>query len=88
MIKLTQVVTNLPTDDRYLLKEVVVNPSSISCISPLQVDKDSLPEGLDDRVEFSTLAFNVPLSTGIMVVVGSPAAIQERIRSSRSLLKG
>ena len=84
MIKLTQVVTNLPSDDRYLLKEVVVNPSSISCISPLEVDKASLPDGIDDRVQFSSLSFNVPLSTGIMVVVGSPS----RIRSSKSLLKG
>ena len=88
MVKLTQAYFNAHTGEShpYSLREVMVNPSTVPLITPLPItDSSILPEGLDSRVEFSAVHLN---NGSTIHVVGGPSLIEEKIRSSRRLLKG
>ena len=88
MVKLKQAYLDITKGraNSYSLREIVINPSVVSMISPCTFgDSIHLPEGLDPRVEFST----VYTSNGrALVVVGAPSVLEEKFRSSKILLKG
>lgn len=82
---------------RYELDEVWINPTTILQIRPdIMMRKNLvdgyLPEGLDDRQEFSRINFGSGSSLSTLTVVGNPEMIAERIfkrgASTPELLKG
>lgn len=74
----------------YTLKEVFVNPKDVRLLReceamPTALREGKLPDGLDERTDFTkiTLSTNVTLT-----VVGSPAIIESKLKSTRKLLRG
>lgn len=76
----------------YTLREVFVNPSHVVCIR-LEDDfkrrllEGMLPPGLDERQEFSRVTLSSTSMNGSLVVVGSPAILEEKMHK-KQLLKG
>ena len=88
--KLTEIY-QLPmqTGKSFGLREVFINPKSVSMIrlEPSMnryLAEGSLPEGIDDRMEFSRIS----VESSQIVVVGSPQVIEQKLNESRQLLKG
>ena len=81
---------------RFEVDEIWINPSTILQIRPDIVMKDHLlrgylPEGLDERQEFSKINFGSGSSVTSVTVVGAPEMIAEKIYNidaSKQLLKG
>ena len=81
---------------RFEMDEVWINPTSILQIRPdlvmkTHLQKGYLPDGLDDRQEFSKINFGSGSSVTSVTVVGAPATIAEKIYSTgipNKLLKG
>lgn len=90
LVKLTEVY-EIPSESRYGLRQVSVNPQHVVAIREDFVAKQALmenrmPSGLDRRAEFS----RVYLNNGNLniVVVGSQNSIEESFQKVRQLLKG
>jgi len=90
LAKLTEVYpTSLQTGSEFGLREVYVNPKSVSMIRPEPsfrrfMTEGKLPTGLDDRVEFSRIS----VESTQFVVIGNPQVIEKILNESRHLLKG
>ena len=88
--KLTEIYPlPMQTGKSFGLREVYINPKSVSMIRlepamKRHLTEGSLPDGLDERVEFSRLA----VDSSQIVVVGSPHVIEQRLKEARQLLKG
>ena len=94
LTKLTEVVKlNYQPGKQYTLREIYVNPASITMITTETQVKSHLiegllPEGLDERTEFSRITINTGTHHPSLTVVGSPEVIESKIHRSRQLLKG
>ena len=95
--KLTEVYTltnfNRKNTTEYGLREIYINPKSISMIREepnmkRYLSEGKLPEGIDNRVEFSRVSINAPNHSSSIVVVGAPHTIQEKLKQARQVLKG
>ena len=96
LIKLTEVCSSgaLTTDQRYTLREVLVNPEHVVMIreesSMRQLHEQGLLHaGLDSNHRFSKLTINRGHNGTDIVVIGAPESVEEQLKSSsRQLLRG
>jgi len=78
----------------YKLREVFINPEHIVCLRnetrlKTLLKEGGLPEGLDERQEFTRVYMNRGQSGLDVVVVGCPEAVEEKINKTKKiLLKG
>ena len=83
-------------DDKYNMRPIYVNPDFVICLREdeqtlkiLKEDQGLLPDGLDARHEFTKLHINGGHGSFDITVIGSPDAIEEKLKNSTSsLLKG
>ena len=92
LVKLTEAVHD-PSSNRYSLREVTINPSQIIAIreDPTltgALHEGRISEGLNHSTRFSRLYVGGGQYGLNLIVVGSPELIQEKISSTRSVLKG
>ena len=100
LITLTEVVekrTNYSSAEvqrSYTLKEVTVNPSHVVCLredagTAQRLQEGVLPDGIDGRQRFTKVYLDRGQAGIDIIVVGSPAQIQERLGiDRRELLRG
>ena len=94
LTKLTEVVKlNYQSGKQYSLREIFINPSSITMITvdpqmKVYLKEGLLPEGIDTRADFSRVSVNTGGHHSSLTVVGAPEVIESKLRSSRQLLKG
>ena len=80
--------------DKWTLREVVVNPDYIVCLRPdyratSLLEEGVLPEGLDDRQQFTKVQMDRGGGGLDIVVVGAIALIEDKLNvQQRQLLKG
>ena len=90
LTKLTEIYPlPLQTGRTFGLREIYVNPRSVSMIRSepgmkRHLTEGNLPPGLDERVEFSRIA----IDSSQIVVVGSPHIIEQTLKETKHLLKG
>jgi len=73
------------------LQEVFINTEQVVCVKQanVRVDESSMPQGLDNRAEFSSIYLDHGQAGMILTVVGPPAVIETKINSAKKqLLKG
>jgi hypothetical protein len=78
---------------KYMLREVFINPEHVIYLRPDELAKRKLtenkfPDALDKRQEFTCLKLNSGHSGLTITVVGSPSSIEEKLRTSKQLLRG
>lgn len=82
------------TKEKWTLREVVVNPDYVVCLRPdaratALLQEGILPEGLDDRQEFTKIQMSRGNGGMDIVVVGAIGLIEDKLRiTTRELLKG
>tara|TARA_B100000287_G_scaffold64916_1_gene56434 strand:+ start:3103 stop:3399 length:297 start_codon:yes stop_codon:yes gene_type:complete len=82
------------TKNKWTLREVVVNPDYVVCLRPdsramALLQEGILPEGLDDRQEFTKIQMSRGNGGMDIVVVGGIALIEDKLNlSTKELLKG
>ena len=80
--------------DKWTLREVVVNPDYVVCLRPDQratslLKEGVLPEGLDDRQQFTKIQMDRGNGGLDIVVVGELAMIENKLNvQQRQILKG
>ena len=97
IVKLVEVFENKKFTQearRYSVREVFVNPDHVVCLRSEPnygklLQEGALPEGLDNRQEFT----RVHMSRGQLgldiIVVGSPSSIEDKLgRSQKQVLRG
>ena len=98
-VKLTEVFKQnrfTSSDNMYKIRPVYVNPDFVICLREdehtlklLRENNDLLPDGLDERHEFTKLHINGGHGSFDITVIGSPDSIKETLATSQStLLKG
>ena len=95
MTRLTEVYAlPLQSDRKFGLREVFINPASVSMIRSeptmqMYLAEGRLPEGMDERIEFSriTTSSNGSYSASV-IVIGAPQAIDQKLNETKQLLKG
>ena len=94
LVKLTEVFQRkYDSGDQFSLREVFVNPDQVCLIrlDPLFKNyllEGKLPDGVDQRVEFSRVSVSHNNFNSTFVVVGSPDVIESKMREGKQLLKG
>jgi len=83
------------TQNKYLLREIYVNPEHVVCLREdslfkQKLHEDMLPEGLNKEQHFTKIYLNRGQAGLDVVVVGLPSSIQERLGLSKNkqLLRG
>lgn len=82
------------SEEKWTLREVVVNPDYVVCLrpdyrAPALLREGALPEGLDERQEFTKIQMSRGNGGLDIVVVGGIALIENKLNvQQRSLLKG
>ena len=90
LAKLTEIYSlPMQTGKSFGLREIYVNPKSVSMIRSepsmkRHLTEGTLPEGLDERVEFSRIS----VESSQVVVVGNPRVIEQALKETKQLLKG
>ena len=90
LTKLTEIYPlPLQTGRTFGLREIYVNPKSVSMIRSepsmkRHLTEGNLPSGLDEKMEFSRIA----IDSSQIVVVGSPHMIEQTLKETKHLLKG
>ena len=81
-------------DDKWTLREVVVNPDYVVCLRPdaratALLKEGILPDGLDTRQEFTKIQMSRGNGGMDIVVVGAIGLIENKLNlSTKELLKG
>jgi len=96
MIKLVEVCELLSASKKqaYTLREVFVNPEHVVSLREESTIRHkllegSLPEGLDERQQFTKVILNRGQLGLDIIVVGSPQVIESKLqRQTKELLKG
>lgn len=90
LIRMTEVF-EIPSTNKFSMREVSINPEHIVAIrqdvsAKSALSEGRMPEGLSKNIDFSRIYLN----TGNLniVVVGNSEMIEEKIRSNRRVLKG
>jgi len=90
LVRLTEVY-EVPSQSKYGVREVSVNPEHVVALRQDYVAKQALsegrmPDGLSGQADFT----RVYLNTGNLnvVVVGNPAMIEEKLQKIKKVLKG
>jgi hypothetical protein len=82
------------TQRNFSLREVFINPQHVVCVRSDPTFKrklleGSLPEGLDNKQEFSRVYMNRGQAGLDVVVIGNPAVIEEKLNvRNKKILKG
>ena len=79
------------TNGSYKLNEVYLNSEHVVSIRPVSliVNESQLPDGLDNRTEFSNVYMDHGQTGMVLTVVGPPEVIETKINSAKKqLLKG
>ena len=79
------------TNGSYRLNEVYLNSEHVVSIRPVSliVHESQLPDGLDNRTEFSNVYMDHGQAGMVLTVVGPPEVIETKINSAKKqLLKG
>jgi len=90
LTKLTEIYPlPMQTGKSFGLREVYINPKSVSMIRSepkmrRHLTEGDLPSGLDERMEFSRIS----VESSQIVVVGSPHVIEQTLKETKHLLKG
>jgi hypothetical protein len=80
--------------DKWILREIIVNPDYVVCLRPDHravslLEEGSLPEGLDDRQQFTKIQMDRGNGGLDIVVVGGLSLIEDKLNvQQRQLLKG
>ena len=95
VVKLVEVseVNNFGSDKSYVLKEVFVNPEHVICLRhdesvQRKLQENKLPPELDGRQEFTRIQMNSGHTGFNITVVGTPSSIEEKLRSTKQVLRG
>ena len=90
LVRLTEVY-EIPSQSKYGVREVSVNPEHVVAIRQDFTAKQALtegrmPDGLSGQAEFTRIYLN----TGNLnvVVVGDPAMVESKLQNTRRVLKG
>jgi hypothetical protein len=90
LVRLTEVY-EIPSQSKFGLREVSINPEHIVAMrqdvtTKSALNEGRLPNGLSMEADFTRIYLN----TGNLnvVVVGTPAMIEERLSTNRRVLKG
>ena len=89
----SRVHVNKKENVEFGLRDIFVNPSSISMIRSeptmkRHLTEGRLPEGIDARMEFSRISITSTNHSSSIVVVGDPEMIQDKLKQSKQLLQG
>lgn len=92
LVTLTEAVHD-PSSNRYSLREVTINPSQIIAIreDPTVLNalqEGRITEGLNPKTQFSRVYVGGGQYGLNMLIVGSPALIQEKLTKVKTVLKG
>jgi hypothetical protein len=81
----------MPSASKYGVREVSVNPEHVvalrqDTVAKMALHENRMPDGLSREVDFTRIYLN----TGNLnvVVVGTPAMIEEKLKSNKRVLKG
>ena len=93
MKRLVEVCANSVTNRSYTLREVYINPEYVVSLIPdthtyKLLKEGKLPQGLDLNQQFTRVTMHKGSSGTEMVIVGDIASVQEKLFSSKMLLKG
>lgn len=90
LVRLTEVF-EISSQNKYSVREVSVNPEHVVALRHDPIAKSALfegrmPDGLSGEADFTRIYLN----TGNLnvVVVGTPAMIEEKLKTNRRVLKG
>jgi len=77
----------------YHLREVFVNPEHVVCLredhkARTELTEGNLPQDLDKRQSFTKIHMNRGQNGIDITVVGSPASVEEQLKSGKQLLRG
>ena len=89
MIKITQIV-KANQNEQYYLRDTSINPSHIVSVNSsdqyiMLLHQDKLPEGLSKQHQFVEISLS---HGGSLIAVGTPHAINEKIKFAKKLLLG
>jgi len=79
---------------KYKLREVFINPEHIVCLRDeprfkILLKEGTLPEGMDERQEFTRVCMNRGQLGLDVIVVGAPQVIEDKIsKTNKKILKG
>ena len=94
VVELFEQPSHSSTTNKWTLREVIVNPDFVVCLRPdMRATKllaeGSLPDGLDDRQEFTKIQMSRGTGGLDIVVVGGIAIIEDKLNVvKRQVLKG
>jgi len=98
MIKFVEIYTNssfgVNQKNNYSLRETYINPDHVVCLREEgaineKIKKTALAKELDERQEFTKIFINRGQSGLDIIVVGSPASIEEKLlKAGKQLLRG
>ena len=95
VIKLVEVseVLDVAAPQKYVLREVFINPEHVICLRPDELAKrrlqeNKLPAELDGRQEFTCIQMNSGHNGFNITVVGNPSIVEEKLRYTRQVLRG
>lgn len=85
--------SNIPFKKRYETREVFINTEQIVCLRPHTkfnkvLSESSCGAAIDRQGEFTRVFLNRGQSGMDLIVVGSPAQIQDKVVTHQKLLKG
>ena len=90
LVRLTEVY-EITSQSRYAVREVSINPEHVVALrqdsaAKAALNENRMPDGLSKEVDFT----RVYLNTGNLnvVVVGTPALVEEKLKSNKRVLKG
>jgi len=77
----------------YTLREVFINPEHVVCLrsddlTQRRLQENKLPPELDERQEFTRIQLNRGHNGLDVVVVGAPALVEQKLQTSRQVLRG
>jgi hypothetical protein len=92
-IKLVEIYDTTGVGDKLKLREVYVNPDYVVAIRPDEhikflIESRQVIEGLDPRQSFTKIFLNRSGPGSEVTVVGDSNSIQEKLFSSKKVLKG
>jgi len=83
----------LANEGSYSLREVFVNPEHVTClrediVTGKKLRSGLLPEDLTEDQRFTKIHLSRGFSGIDLIVVGDPTTVQEKLQSTKQLLKG
>jgi hypothetical protein len=92
LVRLTEAIENRDNKS-FNLKEVSINPAHVVAVRSEEgarraLSEGRMPTGLSEATEFSRVYLNTGQYGMNILVVGNPELIEEKIKKTKSVLKG